>query len=173
MLSATASSTPARAAPPEQAALPTSLLPNLASHHERALREEREALEQQLGALAKVRSAEVVLERAHPAHVPLDVPMPPPRLRVILHTLGEGPQPEVVDQALQSFLAHNPGAQLDVVRHAVSPPAHEADGPPQEEETPLKHVLALSLSANVMLATFLLARAVRARGRKSQLSRAN
>jgi hypothetical protein len=139
---------------PGDSALP---FPVLASYHERARQEAREALQRQLATLPGVVRAQVALERTHPAYVPLDRPLPAPKWRVVLVTRGSGPPASALESVLQSAQAHVSG-ELELVRMREpepSPPVVASSDPSREV---LKHLLAISLVANVLLATLLLAR---------------
>jgi hypothetical protein len=133
------------------------LFPTVSAFHDRAQREQARELEQQLVALPDVVRARVALSRVHPAHVPLDQPLPVPTLRVFLSTRGSGPSDEAVRSVLRG--AQLSGVALDLIRESTAAP--ETESAPVARDTPgsvLKHALAVSLVANVLLATLLLAR---------------
>lgn len=118
-----------------------------------------ESLSQQLEALPSVHKAHVSFERLHPAEVPLDRPLPPAQLRITLQTTAEGPQAAALHTILESVREQANGATLSLVTTKISQ-AHEAQAPADDDEKNvlLRTLLALSLAANVLLATVLLLR---------------
>ncbi|MFT3922881.1 MAG: hypothetical protein QM778_10135 [Myxococcales bacterium] len=122
-------------------------------------------LERALTLLPGVSAARVSVQRTHPALVPLDQPIPQTRLHVLLQRTNEAPQPSEVKALLQGFAgteAMQPTIELVEARGlapALPPPLTRFE----TNESPFRTLLAISLAANVLLATVLLFRG-RARG---------
>ena len=150
----------ASAQSPEGSYFPDALLDHRA-HEEASARK----LEHLLGGLSGVQQARVAWSRAHPSLVPLDQPVPPPKVTVLLQTSDGGPRHEelaAVLEDLQSSETPRPTLRL-VTTHAAPQGAMASAAQDETNKSPFRTLLALSLAANVLLATVLLLRA-RARG---------
>jgi|GEM_PF-5549182 len=144
---------------------PASYFPDvLADHQARDAARARE-VERALELLPGVERARVTWHHTHPAWVPLDQPLPADKVTVALRTTGAGPRAEDLSRLLEGLGA--PEATRPTIERIdlpilVQPP----EAPPTRfgtGESPFRTLLALSLAANVLLATVLLLRA-RARG---------
>lgn len=119
------------------------------------------ALERVLGDLSGVEQARVLWTRKDPSQVPLDQPLAPASLMVALQISDSGPRQDELDAVLENLLAaETPRPSLQLVK-TTAKKADFARSPTQHEtnESALRTVLALSLAANVLLATVLLLRA--------------
>jgi hypothetical protein len=133
------------------------LLPSPGSPWELRTRERQQAIEHALSALPGVQAARVHWAEPHPATVPLDKPLPAPQLSVLLSTTSEAPADGVVRAVLANTGPALPAENVSILRVPYRAPGQPAPLPPAENAA-LKHALALSLAANVLLATLLLAR---------------
>ncbi len=147
-------------------------LPFFPGAHEQARSEDRAAareLERLFSALPQVAQARVAVSRTDPSLVPLDAPIPAPKLTVLLQVSDSGPDPGELSAVLDSVQrATSPPALIEVIqtRAAHAPVREQPHQPTRQHETPdfpLRTLLAISLAANVLLATVLLLR-TRARG---------
>ncbi len=110
-------------------------------------------------ALPGVRESHVGFQRVHPADVPLDQALPAPHLVIVLQTEGPGPTPDALEQALRVVRDRANGATTQVIQAPATQPV-ESPAPSADDKRTviLRTLLALSLAANVLLATVLLVR---------------
>lgn len=172
-----------RASPPASTDMPRAFFPAaLADHVARDEAAARE-LERLLDALPGVEQARVSWLRADPSFVPLDQPLAQTELTVMLQITGNGPDQTALDGVLGNlFAAETPRPSIRVLKSTARSaesarfptfsrrnegPASGLDwrddrpaSPPFEtNQSPFRTVLAVSLAANVLLATVLLLRA--------------
>ena len=135
--------------------------------HEQARSEDRATareLEHLLGALTGVAQARVMMNRADPSLLPIDAPVPAPKLTVLLQVLDGGPNPNELSAVLDAArTASLPPASIEVLQTRAVPsatrePDHQRARPDETLDSPLRTLLAVSLAANVLLATVLLVR---------------
>jgi hypothetical protein len=131
------------------------------------------ALEGRLVSLPGVTAAEVTLQRVHPALVPLDQPLPPARARVTLRLDASAARPRELETIVSELrsegcevtveIADAPASTLGPSTAPAAIGAFRAPSPDDRgaSEGTLRHVLAVSLLGNVLLATLLLLRSRR------------
>jgi hypothetical protein len=145
------------------------------SHSDHDERERR--LANDVSALDGVASAAVQLTIADPRTVPLDAPLPLPRVALGLTLRGRGPTDEALFLLVQRALPALRRADLRVSRRAESPAAQPAlarVGPFEVaagSATPLRLALAGSLAMNAVLSGFLVWRTRAPKRRPARVAR--
>jgi hypothetical protein len=162
-----AGSARAREAHPQSSFFPSGREQDWARSQERA-----RDLERLLSALSGVVQARVVVSHPDPTLVPLDAPVPPARLTVLLQVSDSGPPPSELSAVLGSVRASETpapivdviqtrsrfGSQLKPTLSSIGEPDHRPAHTHETKGSLLRTLLAISLAANVLLATVLLLR---------------
>lgn len=140
-------------------ALHARLFPDAYAAHAARDRASAADLSRILEALPHVRRAEVTYQRAHPADVPLDSPLPSAHVVVALETEGSDPPAVSIETILAIVRKQSNDATVELIQTATTPPQGPVKPTRSDTETvTLRTFLALSLAANVLLATVLLLR---------------
>jgi hypothetical protein len=140
-----------------QASLQSALAPSRTEVVGARARALEAATERLVLALPGVLAARAQATLVDPAYLPLDEALPKPLLSLVVTTQGVAPSDAQIQQLLGPMLRLQ-GVQLRLFRAKPSFFSTSPKAPVDSREDVLKPVLALSLVANVLLATLLIIR---------------